>query len=319
MSTYNGSLYLPEQLASIIGQTHNAWRLFIRDDGSSDSTISIVEDFARRDPRISLVSSEGGNLGPWASFGQLLALAKATKEPHIFFSDQDDVWLPDKIESQLQVLRSGESALGQNTPLLVHSDLEVVDDALRTVHPSFVEYQNTSYDHGDPISTLLIHNAIVGCTIGFNRPLLDFAVPLPAGSPHDWWLALCASAIGRVVCTKNQTVRYRQHAGNAIGARARHAFLPVLLRHPAKFIRSTMGDFGVGVAQAGELYRRLRANDAPLAVTGRVERYVFAFERGPSLRARLRALKTSRAKPRRRLSRLAMIGIVSVFPRLQTT
>ena len=319
MSTYNGSLYLPEQLASIIGQTHRAWRLVIRDDGSSDSTISIIEDCARRDPRISVVRSDGGNLGPWASFGRLLALAKSLVEPHIFLSDQDDVWLRDKIESQLELLRSAERALGENTPILVHSDLEVVDDALRPVHPSFVEYQRTSYDRDDPLSTLLIHNAIVGCTIGFNRPLLDFAVPVPPGSPHDWWLALCASAIGRIVGTKNQTVRYRQHGSNAIGARARHAFLPELLRHPARFIRSTLADFALGVEQAGELYRRLRARDAPLAVTARVERYIFAFERGPSLQARLRALKTSRARPRRRLSKLAMIGIVSVFPRLRTT
>jgi len=317
MSTYNGSQYLPEQLESILAQSHQAWTLLIRDDGSSDATRSLIEEFSRRDARIALLRDDAGNLGAWASFGRLLTAASAAKERYFFFSDQDDVWIQNKIEVQLRALRAAEEKSGERTPVLVHSDLELVDETLRTIHPSFRDFQRVSYDEADPLGTLLIHNAVVGCTAGFNRALLEFAVPLPSGSPHDWWLALSAAAVGQISQLPEPTVRYRQHGQNAIGAKTRHAFIPSLLRHPHKFFGTAIREFALGVGQAAHLYRRLvERGKGTTGVATRVEQYVSAFREGDDLPRRLAALRASRAKPRRRFSRVAMLGLVAAFPRL---
>ena len=316
MSTYNGSRYLPAQLESIRAQSHQAWALLVRDDGSSDGTGLLIEEFSRRDERIARVHDDAGNLGPWASFGRLLAAASASAARYFLFSDQDDVWVEDKIESQLRALRTAEEKLGGESPILVHSDLELVDEQLRPIHPSFRDFQRVSYDRADPLGTLLIHNAVVGCTTGFNRALLEFAAPLPPGAPHDWWLALSAAAVGQIVDDPGPTVHYRQHGQNAVGAKARHGFIPTLLRHPRRFVDATMIEFGVGVGMAADLYRRLvERGKGNTPVAERVNQYISAFKAGNELPRRLAALRASRARPRRLFSRVAMLGLVAAFPR----
>jgi rhamnosyltransferase len=317
MSTYNGSKYLAEQLESILAQSYRAWTLLIRDDGSSDATASVIEAFARRDSRIGLLTDDLGNLGPWASFGRMMDAAASSRERYFFFSDQDDVWAEDKIETQLAALRAVERDLGERTPVLVHGELEVVDEELRAIHPSLHDFQRLSYDAADPLGALLIRNAVVGCSTGFNRALIEFAVPLPPGSPHDWWLAVSAAALGRLAWIPKPLVRYRQHGRNAVGARTRHAFIRELLQHPRRFIHGAVREFDVGVGQAADLYRRLveRGTGNPAAVA-RVGQYVSAFSTRDDLPTRLAALKASRIKPRRRFSRVAMLGLVAAFPRL---
>ena len=318
MSTYNGSRYLSEQLETIRAQSHRAWTLLVRDDGSSDRTQSLIDEFSKRDSRIARLRDDGINLGPWASFGELLASAASSRARYFLFSDQDDVWVEDKIESQVMALRAAEEESGQELPILVHSDLELVDEQLRPIHPSFREFQRVSYDGTDPLGTLLIHNAIVGCTAGFNRALLEFAVPLPPGAPHDWWLALSAAAVGQIVDNPRPTVRYRQHGQNAVGVRARHGFIPMLLRHPRRFVDATMIEFGVGVGMAADLYRRLvERGKGSSAIAARVEQYISAFKAGDDFPRRLAALRASRVRPRRRFSRVAMLGLVAAFPRLR--
>jgi glycosyltransferase involved in cell wall biosynthesis len=320
MSTYNGSQYLAEQLESILAQSYKSWTLLIRDDGSTDSTGSLIDEFSRRDSRIGRLQDDLGNLGPWASFGRMLEAALSSKYSYFFFADQDDVWRPHKIEMQLAALRVAEGDDEERIPALVHSELEVVDEQLRTIHPSLHDFQRLSYDEADPLGTLLIRNAVVGCTTGFNRGLLEFAVPLPPGSPHDWWLAVSTAALGRMVWIPEPTVRYRQHGRNAVGARTRHAFIPALLRHPRSFIDGAVREFAIGVGQAADLYRRLverGAGDTPVAA--RVAQYVSAFRAGNDLPERLTALKASRIKPRRRFSRVAMLGLVAAFPRLHNS
>jgi glycosyltransferase involved in cell wall biosynthesis len=317
MSTYNGSKYLAEQLESILAQSHRAWTLLIRDDGSSDATGSVIEEFSRRDSRIGLLHDNLGNLGPWASFGQMLDAGVSSTQRYFFFSDQDDIWAEGKIETELGALRVLERDLGERTPILVHGELEVVDEELRTIHPSLHDFQRLSYDAADPLGALLIRNAVVGCSTGFNRALLEFAAPLPPGSPHDWWLAVSAAALGRLAWVPKPIVRYRQHGRNAVGARTRHAFVRALLQHPRIFIEGAVRDFDVGVGQAADLYRRLveRGVGDP-AVVARVGQYVSAFSTVNDLPTRLASLKASRVKPRRRFSRVAMLGLVAAFPRL---
>jgi len=137
----------------------------------------------------------------------------------IFFSDQDDIWLPHKIARQLQSLREMERQHGPGTPLLCYSDLEVVDQKLHQIHPSFMRYENLRHESHNPIHVLLTQNVVSGCAVVINRNLLEFVTPIPNEVIlHDWWLAICAAACGRIGYIDEPLVRYRQHSGNHIGA-----------------------------------------------------------------------------------------------------
>lgn len=310
LSAYNGAHHIAEQIESIRAQSFTDWKLIVRDDESTDNTVDVVKSLAVRDDRIQLVTDTKGNIGPWASFGELLAIAHARAADYVFLSDQDDVWRPDKMERQMLLLRSLE-----DEPGLIHSDLEVVDEDLHEIHPSFREFQRSSYDTSDPLRTLLIHNAVVGCTIGVNRPLLDFALPIPAGAWHDWWLALSAAATGSIKSTQDSTVLYRQHSHNVVGGAVspRRGFLGSLATHPIDYTRESLRAFNDGLTHATELLARMQLRGADDLRLRRVESYCSAFE-SRSIAGRLRAYRESHARPQRTTSRAVMLGLVAAFP-----
>lgn len=315
LSSYNGARYIGEQIESIRAQTFRDWRLLVRDDGSADETKSIVRELSALDDRIELLGDNRGNVGPYPSFGLLLAAAARTDARYLFLSDQDDVWSPTKMAGQLEAVRSAEKSHGASHPILAHSDLEVVGEKLEPIHRSFRQFQGFSHNFEDPLRTLLIHNGVMGCTIAMNRALLDIALPLPAGLHHDWWLGLCAATTGTVLTTGERTVRYRQHASNAVGAHARRAFLSRVAMHPLEFISESLAAFDVGVRQSCELLERLTDRTLGSAETRRrVQRYTEAFG-SERLRSRIRSLRESGARPRRPLARLLLLGIVAAFPR----
>jgi rhamnosyltransferase len=311
LSAYNGARYIARQIESIRAQSFRDWRLLIRDDSSADDTVGIVRRFCATDPRISLLEDSTSNIGPWASFGRLLSRAYDEGAEYSLLSDQDDVWLEDKMEQQLSLLRASAS----KRPLLVHSDLILVDENLRRLHASFSEFQRTSYDNADPLGTLLIHNAVVGCTIAMNRPLLELALPIPDGTLHDWWLAACAAAAGTIQRAAHPTVLYRQHSSNVIGVEHRHVFLRDLARHPVAYTAKTFRSFNSGVEQARELRDRIRSRPGiDHDVVRRVERYCDAFADGGSMMGRLRALKASRPRPRRATSKIILRALAAIYP-----
>lgn len=319
LSAWNGERYIAEQIESIRAQSFRNWQLVVRDDDSTDDTVAIVRKIAAGDPRISLIEDSKGNLGPWASFGSLLFHAYDLGAQYVFLSDQDDVWLPDKMERQLSLIRAAETSGDASQPLLVHSDLQVVDAELRPIHQSFSEYERTSYDADDPLRTLLIHNAVVGCTIAVNRQLLEFALPLPLGSLHDWWLSLCTAATGKILRTSTPTVRYRHHDSNVVGAAPRHDFARELVSRPLVWTSNAFRSFGRGVEQAQRLRDRMRSKGFTAdARFERVERYCDAFADNRSLASRLRAYRLSGARPQRVVSRVILYGLLAVFPRAQS-
>ncbi|HET8669089.1 MAG TPA: glycosyltransferase family 2 protein [Candidatus Saccharimonadales bacterium] len=218
LAAYNGEKYLSEQIKSIQGQTISNWTLLIRDDGSHDHTRTILEKFAA-DPRIRLLDDKLGRLGATRNFGALMESARSEGAETIFFCDQDDVWLPEKMFRQLQLLHDLESRHGTEMPLLTYSDMEVVDENLRRIHRSFMLYQGQRHEPMNPIYVLLTQNFVAGCTMAINRHLLEFAVPIPEDiTLHDWWLAVCAAACGRIGYIDQPLVRYRQHGTNQVGA-----------------------------------------------------------------------------------------------------
>ena len=219
MATYNGAPYIGQQIESILLQTHHAWRLIVRDDGSSDGTTAIVRAYQSRYPdRIVILEDNVRAGGASANFSLLL---QATSADYVMCCDQDDEWVPHKIEFMLRHISELEMTYGRSVPLLVHSDLQVVDVSGRELARSFWEYQHLDPRWADTFSRLLTQNVVTGCATMFNRALLDRALPIPIEAVmHDWWLALVACAFGRVFTIPEQTVLYRQHASNTVGAKA---------------------------------------------------------------------------------------------------
>jgi hypothetical protein len=135
------------------------------------------------------------------------------------FCDQDDVWMSDKIERLMARMTAIESAVGPETPILVHSDLRVVDSELGLIHPSYWRYQNLSPER-DQLVQLLTQNTVSGCASLANRTLIKRGLPIPDGVVmHDHWYALVAETCGVIDHLDDATVHYRQHADNITGAK----------------------------------------------------------------------------------------------------
>jgi rhamnosyltransferase len=266
LSCYNGARYIGEQIESIRQQTFRDWTLLVRDDGSSDSTLEIVEGFARADSRIRLLPDRRGNLGPPASFGALLEHALERQAAYVAISDQDDVWRPDKLERQLDLLRAHEASVGMGHPALVHSDLTVVDSDLRPIHASYFRYQRLEHVTADPLRRLLLQNFVTGCTAMLNRALLRLAVPVPSVVMHDWWLAQCAAALGSILFLPTSTVLYRQHGANAIGSRGATQLYLDAFRSPLEWWARGGQNFADAGTQICELANRLGALPADVPV-----------------------------------------------------
>lgn len=258
MATWNGASHVEEQVASLRAQDVSGWRLLARDDGSTDGTAALVARLAAGDPRVAVLPG-GERLGAIGNFARLLEHALRSGADRVFPCDQDDVWRPDKLSRALALMARLEAEHGRDTPLLVHSDLEVVDEALRPLHPSFLRFQGVAHEERSPLRVLLVQNFVTGCASLANRALLDLALPFPPHViMHDWWLALCAAARGRIGLVPGTTVRYRQHGGNQLGAGgARGSLNPFDGEARQRFARSWRAT-QQALAQAGDLEARLR-------------------------------------------------------------
>lgn len=221
LSSYNGANYISEQIESILFQSNKNWRLLVRDDGSTDNTVEIVRKYSQKYPeRILYINEQESNvknLGASQSFFRLLQYAKSD---YVMFCDQDDVWLPNKIEVTLNEMIREEKDSGKNTPILVHTDLQITDERLNILSKSYYKYRGVSCKIGKKLNRLLIQNVVVGCTVMINlslknkiKNISDMAIM------HDWWLALIANVFGKIVFLDAPTILYRQHSFNVAGAK----------------------------------------------------------------------------------------------------
>ncbi|HFI0465350.1 TPA: glycosyltransferase family 2 protein [Streptococcus suis] len=211
MSTYNGQQFLAEQIRSIQEQSFTDWTLFIRDDGSSDNTKEILKDFERQDSRIHLIDSDkSDNLGVIKSFHKLVNHDRAD---YYFFSDQDDVWLPNKLELSLNEAQNYPA----NLPLMVYMDLKVVNQDLEIMTESMVKSQ--SHHANTELVQELTENTVTGGVAMINHTLAEMWQETDDILMHDWFLALLASAFGNLVFIDQPGELYRQHSDNVLGAR----------------------------------------------------------------------------------------------------
>ncbi|MFT6955225.1 MAG: rhamnosyltransferase [Halieaceae bacterium] len=255
LSTFDGDAYLEEQIESIRSQSHQNWTLYVRDDGSTDGTIAILEA-AIGDSRIRFLQlSPSQHLGLVGSFGSLLSTAIDQSADYLFFCDQDDVWLPDKLERQLSYFEPGD------VPQLVYSDTKLVDECLRPLLGR-AAFQADRKTGSAAVELFFTQNSIPGCAMAINASLARLALPIPeAATMHDWWLALVASAVGEVTCVEEPLLLYRQHSKNSIGANSIAGLLANPAQWPALWKQGN-SELILSVKQAEILFERLGGKSA---------------------------------------------------------
>ncbi len=216
LASYNGEKYITEQIESILNQTYKDWFLYIKDDCSTDNTVKIINAYEKRyKDKIKVVVSDKPTGSAKDNFFSMLQYSKSD---YIMTCDQDDVWIPEKIEITYNKMKEAENAY-KDIPILVHTDLKVADENLNIISDSLLKMQNLDSSK-DKLNNLLVQNIVTGCTVMVNRKLLDYIKTIPKYAiMHDWWMALIASSLGKIEFIEKPTVLYRQHKYNDVGAK----------------------------------------------------------------------------------------------------
>lgn len=278
MSTYNGEQFLAEQIDSIQQQTFKDWQLLIRDDGSSDQTPEIIKSFVAQDLRIVFINEhDRENFGVIKNF---FTLIKHDKADYYFFSDQDDVWLEDKLETMLAAARQYPDQL----PLMVYTDLCVVDQNLQVMNQSMIRSQ--SHHANTELVQELTENTVTGGVAMINHALAERWRTLDNIIMHDWYLAVLATAIGKLVYIDQPGELYRQHDNNVLGARTFTKRLKTWLSGPSKMLEKYWWLIHASQAQADKILQENELGDEQEAV---IRNYI-ALERLP-LSQRIRVLR----------------------------
>lgn len=214
ISTYNGAEFLETQLDSILLQTYSNIMIYIRDDGSDDDTVSIVEKYQKKNNNIILIKGE--NVGARNSFFKLIS-ELPERADYYAFCDQDDYWYPEKIEKGIMELEKTE---GVNIPLMYCSALQVTDEELNIIGRMNDIKNKRLIGFGNA----LVENINTGCTCIINDKLFEMLRMtkeryVNSILMHDWWIYLVASCFGQIIFDDNSYIKYRQHENNCIGAK----------------------------------------------------------------------------------------------------
>lgn len=253
-ASYNGRNYIRQQLDSILEQDRGDIGVLVSDDCSFDGSPKLLESFCREHEGRALVMHRsypsGGAAAHFLKLLKLMAdhrrgregelekdlweykgleekdrslLGELARAEYFMLSDQDDVWLPHKARRLAEKMEEVEAGLQKDgaflPPVLIHSDLRVTDRQLETIAPSFFQYQKISPER-TRLAQLLVQNNVTGGAVMINRGMLSFLERIPDEClMHDSWLALLASAFGRIDFVKEPLYCYRQHSGNVLGAK----------------------------------------------------------------------------------------------------
>lgn len=202
MSTYNGEKYVKEQIESLLNQTYNNIEIYVRDDGSKDNTIKILEEYEKQN-KIHFI--KGKNVGVVKSFYECLQLAYNNAD-FFAYCDQDDKWHEDKIEKAITKL----SEKSQEIPLLYFSEFNYCDENLNFLNKSNINKKGTSFQNS------IVECLSFGITEVFNKKLAEKI--LNSGTDnicfHDWWAYMISAGIGKVIYDEEATVEYRRTGNN---------------------------------------------------------------------------------------------------------
>lgn len=212
MATYNGARYLPEQINSLLAALGPNDEIVVSDDSSTDETRRVVS--ANTDPRIHLLPA-GPRLGYQGNFQRAI---RASRGQFIFFSDQDDLCLPQRIGNSLAALEDADCVCG---------DAILVDQDLVVLQPSFFAAREARFS----ALRLFIRPAVIGATMACRRDFVMKNLPFPPKVPHDMWLSIRSARRGRLAVSREPFILYRRHAATAsiTGNSAQHRSLPKIL------------------------------------------------------------------------------------------
>jgi len=196
MATYNGEKYIREQIESILRQIGKTDELVISDDGSKDTTIDIVKEYAKNDLRVKLFH----NTGRHKAIGNFENALRNCKGEYIFLADQDDVWIEKKYKVTLDLLKKYD---------VIVSDSKVVDSELNVLKESFFEIHNSR----PGILKNIKKSMYYGSCMAFNRKMMEKALPFPPTEEigHDLWIGLVGEIFGKVYFLQEPLILYRRH------------------------------------------------------------------------------------------------------------
>ena len=215
LAVHNGEKYLEKQLCSILNQSFEEWRLLIYDDGSNDGTENLILKYVETyENKIKYFKSSKNSGSAKLSFFKLLKLCTAK---YVCFCDQDDFWEKDKLKISMDAIKEMEKKYGE-IPILIHTDLSVVDENLNLIKNSMFKMQKLKKKE-KTLQKLIVQNNITGCSVLINRELIRVWNFKTRGAlMHDWWLGLVAVCFGKIKFLNCATVKYRQHENNFVGA-----------------------------------------------------------------------------------------------------
>ncbi|MES2103774.1 MAG: glycosyltransferase family 2 protein [Pseudomonadota bacterium] len=255
LASYNGEKYISDQIDSILcsdlGDSGFSLKtIIVSDNYSTDRTAAIVMEISQRHANVQLTFNS--KRGIIHNFNH--ALRHSTAD-YIMLCDQDDIWLRNKIQLSMQKLLELEAQDGRDYPALVFTDLAITDSRLNTVQPSFFDYMKIKPEGSRLPANIFLSNVAPGCTMIFNRRLLEMAMPVPEqAAMHDWWLLLVAATFGKVGHVGQATIFYRQHENNQVGAR-RSRFWEMLFC-PRKKFRMARNSVETAARQAAAFKKR---------------------------------------------------------------
>jgi len=254
LATYNGEKYIAGQIESLLSQTFRDFKLYICDDKSTDGTYEIITVYAEKYPELIFASQNDENVG--GAKYNFVKMMIGHKDDYVMLCDQDDIWLPDKIEKSINKIKAIEVEADTETPVMVHTDLTVVNGDLCVISSSYEKMSNKDFGKNALNYTLTMNNA-AGCSMIYNRALADLIQAEPDFIVmHDWWVSLIAAAFGRIGVIHEPTVLHRKHDDNVSGAKKVLSFKYVfyVLTH----LKTMAGKINDSYKQAGaflEVYR----------------------------------------------------------------
>jgi len=210
MATYNGEKFLAQQIDSILKQSWGNIELIICDDNSNDNTIEIIEKYMEKHECITLYRNFY-TLGVVKNFGKAIELSSS---PYIALSDQDDIWVENKLEILMNEMRKLEQS-DDRVPLMVHSDLTMIDEENHMIHKSFFKFRNYNLKKTKDLNHIISRCGVMGNTILMNHHLKNRILPFPEHLDlHDYWIALINELYGKRITVQQPLVQYRIHEHN---------------------------------------------------------------------------------------------------------
>ncbi|MEO0822250.1 MAG: glycosyltransferase [Pseudomonadota bacterium] len=275
LATYNCARFGPALLDSLLAQTHGDFRLIVRDDGSKDESLALLESYRPRfGGRMTILEDRTPSGSATGNFARLLAASEAD---HILFADHDDVWLPEKVADTLALLSEAEAVAGPGVPAYVFTDVRVVDAALAPVAESYWAFKRIDPAIARSLSHLLVCPPMLGCASGLNRALVERLLPMPvdAITGHDWYALLVACIYGHTAWSPKPGLLYRLHGAN-VSAQA-EVTVSRLARIEGK-VQAVRHRMARRRAQAAALLERF--DDLPAEARDVIARFVATGEQG---------------------------------------